>query len=84
MKVGDDGGGASRRCVEGDGVDVNHEGEERVATLLRVRFQSVPGVDAATFPDPYVQNGKRQADKPNSEIGKRTRYCCSGPESCRC
>jgi hypothetical protein len=72
---------ALAETVAGDVVDVDGgpvEGEEHVATLWRVRFEPVAAaLDAATSSDAYGQNGERQVDQPNSEIGKRTRQCCS-------
>ena len=44
-----------------------------VGTLRRVQFEPVATVDAATS----SENGKRQADQPNSEIGKQMSQCCS-------
>ena len=72
--------GALVETVAGDGVDVDHglvEGEERVAILRRVRFELVAAADAATSSEACVRNGERQADQPNSEIGKRTSPCRS-------
>ena len=63
----------------GDAVDVDGglvEAEGRVATLWGVRPVAA-ALDAATSSDADGQNGERQVDQPNSEIGKGTRQCCS-------
>ena len=65
----------------GDAVDVDGglvEAEGRVATLWGVRPVAA-ALDAATSSDADGQNGERQVDQPNSEIGKGTRQCSRTP-----
>ena len=67
--------------VAGDAVEVD-DGlveKEEVGALRRVQVEPVAAVGAA---DGYGQNGERQVDQPNCEIGKWMRQGCLQASGC--